>query len=352
MADSLHVVITKLDGTVVDITGTLANSIITETAPPPPPPTISSVQVSGAASTVASGATAQFSATVQGTGAFSPSVTWKASAGIVDVNGLLIAPAAAATVTVTAASVQDPTKTGVATIAVQAPPPPPPPPPSLEPVIPATADMADLLPAITPWLMNHDAGTPGSSTGTTTYPFTAPDGSTVRLFDMTEVAKGGEIYHVNAGHNPNVNCFCYETVESSPDWSNVACAEKDLEHADATGTYVDMATQLSAYSGTVEVTGGHKWQATVVKADPSKRAANVLHTTRIHVKDNGNGTSTYRGIFLDGVYYPINVTLNDTGSSKWGKNVLNLQLQYDSKVSGTVEIKIYLHLLRVHAWKE
>jgi hypothetical protein len=141
--------------------------------------------------------------------------------------------------------------------------------------------------------MNHDAGTPGSSTGTTKYPFTAPDGSTVRLFDFTLTAKGGEIYHVNALKDSSpYNCFCYETVESSPDWSNVAQAEKDLEHADPTGAYVDMATQVSAGSGTVEITGGHKWQPTSVKADPSKRAANVLHTTRIYVKDNGDGTST------------------------------------------------------------
>jgi hypothetical protein len=236
---------------------------------------------------------------------------------------------------------------------VATPPPPPPPPVSAEPTIPASATTVDMLPAVVPWQMNHDAGTPGSSTGTTTYPFKAPDGTTVRQFQFTDTAKGGEIYHVNAMKDASAfNSFCYETVESSPDWSNIVCAEKDLEHADATGAYVDMATQLSAYSGTVEVTGGHHWQATKVKADPSKRAANVLHTTRVYVKDNGNGTSTYVGIFLDGTYYPIDVTLNDTGSTKWGKNILNLQLQYDGKSSGSVQSTVFMHVLRVHAWKE
>lgn len=231
-------------------------------------------------------------------------------------------------------------------------PPPPPPPANPEPTIPANATVVDMLPAVVPWQMNHDAGTPGSSTGTTAYPITAPDGTTCRQFQFTDTAKGGEIYHANVLKDSSAfNTFCYEAVESSPDWSNIACAEKDLEHADATGAYVDMATQLDAHSNTVEVTGGHAWQKTKVLADPSKRAANVLHTTRIYARDNGDGTSTYIGIFLDGTYYPIGVTLNDTGSTKWGKNVLNLQLQYDGVSAGSVQSTVYMHVLRVHCWK-
>jgi hypothetical protein len=233
-----------------------------------------------------------------------------------------------------------------------------PPPASAEPVIPANAVVIDLLPTSIPWQMNFDAGTQNSaktanSSGTTTYPFKAPDGTLVRLFDFTDVNKGGEIYHVNVLKDSSAyNCFCLEAVEMSADWSNVACAEKDLEHANAKGVYVDLATQLSTYSGKVEVTGGHKWQATAVAADPSKRAPNVLHTTRMFTKDNGDGTGTYRGITLDGTYSPINVTLNDQGATAWGANVLNIQIQYDSKVAGSVEAKVLMYILRVHAWKE
>jgi hypothetical protein len=242
------------------------------------------------------------------------------------------------------------TETAPTPVVVQ--PPPPPPPVNPEPTIPANAAVIDMLPAVVPWQMNHDAGTPGSSTGTTQYPVTAPDGSTVRMFQFTLSGKGGEIFHANVLKDASAyNEFCYEAVESSDDWSNIACAEKDLEQADATGAYVDMATQLSAYSGTVEVTGGHKWQATKVGADPSKRAPKVLHTTRIYVRDNGDGTSTYIGIFLDGTYTPIGVTLNNLGSAKWGKNVLNLQLQYDGKSSAAVQSTVYMHVLRLHAWK-
>jgi hypothetical protein len=248
------------------------------------------------------------------------------------------------------------TITETAPVVVQ-PPPPPPPPVNPEPTIPANAAVIDMLPAVVPWAENFDPGTQNAAktanaTGTTSYPVTAPDGTTVRQFQFTLTNKGGEIFHANVLKDSSLyNEFCYETVESSDDWSNIACAEKDLEQADATGAYVDMATQLSAYSGTVEVTGGHKWQATKVGADPSKRAPKVLHTTRIYVRDNGDGTWTIRGIFLDGTYTPIGITLSNLGSVKWGKNVLNLQLQYDGKSSASVQSTVYMHVLRLHAWK-
>jgi hypothetical protein len=60
---------------------------------------------------------------VHGTGSFSSAVTWAASAGTINANGLLTAPAAGATVTVTATSTQDATKVGTASVTVQSAPP-------------------------------------------------------------------------------------------------------------------------------------------------------------------------------------------------------------------------------------
>jgi len=232
--------------------------------------------------------------------------------------------------------------------------PPPTPPPPAEPVMPSSAVTVDMLPAVIPWQMNHDAGTPGSSTGTTIYPSTAPDGSICRLFQFTLTGKGGEIYHANVLKDSSAyNTFCYETVESSSDWTNIACAEKDLEHVDATGAYVDMATQLSTNVGSVEITQTQKWISANIQADPSKRAPNVLHTTRIYVRDNGDGSVNYIGIFMDGTYTPFknSAAVPSRPTAKWGKNILNLQLQYDGKSAASVQSTIYMHVLRVHCWK-
>ena len=82
--------------------------------------TITSVAVACTPATVATGATSQCAATVQGTGNYSSAVTWSAGTGSINSSGLLTAPSAAGSVTVTATSTQDGTKSGTATVTVQA----------------------------------------------------------------------------------------------------------------------------------------------------------------------------------------------------------------------------------------
>jgi len=87
----------------------------------PTPPTITSVAVSPAMATVATGKTATFTASVAGTGSYSSSVTWTASAGTISSSGVLTAPGTSGTVTVTATSTEDLTKKGTATVTVVTP---------------------------------------------------------------------------------------------------------------------------------------------------------------------------------------------------------------------------------------
>lgn len=81
---------------------------------------ITSVSVSCSPSTVSSGQTSQCSATVNGTGSFSTSVTWSATAGSISTTGLLTAPIVSTSLvdTVTATSTQDATKAGTASVTV------------------------------------------------------------------------------------------------------------------------------------------------------------------------------------------------------------------------------------------
>src|ERR1039458_9912551 len=82
--------------------------------------TITSVTVT-CPSPIQYGGTSQCSATVTGTGSFSSSVTWAASAGTISSSGLFTAPSGGATslqVTITATSTQDTSKSGTATVTV------------------------------------------------------------------------------------------------------------------------------------------------------------------------------------------------------------------------------------------
>lgn len=80
--------------------------------------TISAVAVACNPTSVAAGQTSQCAATVTGTGTYSSSVTWSASAGTINSSGLLTAPASAGTVTVTAKSAQDTTQSGKTSVTV------------------------------------------------------------------------------------------------------------------------------------------------------------------------------------------------------------------------------------------
>lgn len=232
--------------------------------------------------------------------------------------------------------------------------PPTPPVDSQEPVIPADAVTTDMLQK--KWSWNKDPGTPGvaaDATGTSVYPFTRPDGLVVMRNTMTLNAKAGIIYHVNVMPDSSAfNTFCYETVEIYDGTGNINNSEKDLEHVWADGTYVDQAMQIATGSKCVEVTGNSKWQTTKAIIDPVKVfAPNVQHVTKHYSRDNGDGTVTYFGSHIDGVYLPINVTVNSKKAGPWGKKVLNCQYQFDGKSSGKVTSIVDVVLFQIHSWK-
>lgn len=229
------------------------------------------------------------------------------------------------------------------------------PPPILvpEPIIPVSALTVDMMKAS--WAMNHDAGTPGSATGTSVYPFTLPDGTIVRRNDFTDVKNGGFIYHASAlGSSSAYNSFCYETVLSAPapsGWSNVENLEMDLEHVYANGTYVDLAMQLAGATGFVQVTENKKWTNTKIPANPSLWQPTILYTTRLYTHDNGDGTVIYVGAYVNGVYTIIGITIGSLDAGPWAANDLNVQFQFDGKSAGSVESIVDIHLMKIHMWK-
>jgi hypothetical protein len=98
---------------------TMLSGNVTPT-PSAPSPTITSVSVACTPSSIQTGQTSPCSASVSGTGSFSTSVMWGASAGTISSSGILTAPSTPQTVTVTATSTQDSTKSGTARVAVTA----------------------------------------------------------------------------------------------------------------------------------------------------------------------------------------------------------------------------------------
>jgi len=94
---------------------------VTVTVPVTVPAAVTSIQLNPASVTLTAGGSAQFSAVVAGTGAFSPAVTWSAQRGAISGTGLYLAPAAGGADVVTATSVQTPSVSASASATVAAP---------------------------------------------------------------------------------------------------------------------------------------------------------------------------------------------------------------------------------------
>jgi len=221
------------------------------------------------------------------------------------------------------------------------------------PVIPASAKYVDMLPAVT-WAGNHDAGTPGDANGLTLFPVKSPDGRTCRQFSWTASGKGGMIFHskVLTGAS-QYNCFAYKKREWSKNWANMGQIETDLEITDPkTGIPYDMAMQQNANDGVEDITASHKWTGTTVKVDPTKRDPTKWHTSTEYVKLNADNSVTYRGVEIDGVYYPINKTVTSAQSVPWEKDILNMQLQFNSNQTASNQFQVLIDQLGVAAWKE
>jgi hypothetical protein len=228
-----------------------------------------------------------------------------------------------------------------------------PPPPTGEPVI-AWAQTVNMLQSKA-WSCMHDPGTPGSASGTFTYPATAPDKTpNCALLSFTNVDKGGALFHANVLQDSTpYNTFMYEAVEYFPNASNISCMEKDLEQVNASGVYVDMATQLDHYKGAVDITQNQAWQATSVKADPTARKAGIWYTTRIYVKNVDGKNVEYIGIYLSdtGLYYPLGITVPSQPNHIWGKNLLNQQYQFVGLNMGSIASQVYTKVLNIHCAK-
>jgi hypothetical protein len=117
--------------------------------PPPPPSQVTSVSVSPATANLQVGATQLLTATVQGTGAFNPAVTWSVNGivagnstyGTITTDGMYAAPATVPNpsgVTIEATSVQDPTKFGNSTTTILVP-------VVLNSITPSSASAGDVL---------------------------------------------------------------------------------------------------------------------------------------------------------------------------------------------------------------
>jgi hypothetical protein len=320
-----------------------------------PAPTIT-LTLSGA-KTVTLGTTSPYTATV--TGSSNTGVTWSVNGiaggntvnGTISANGLYSAPSTipqVSTVTIAATSVADSTiaKSMVVTLVA----------PTSTSRIPANAIASSDLDASTRWQWNHDAGTPGSSQGSTVYPVSGiSSDNAAREFYMTYSSHGGEIYHVSFATDKQATHFIYDTYVYVVDPSQLQNLEMDMNDVTPDGKTMILGTQCSSISNSWEytlVSGGHPhWHPSNIPCNPMKWSANTWHHIQIASHRDNSGNATYDWVGVDGQYTNFqNATGADALSLGWAIGDLLINFQIDGASKGSGSNTIYTDKLIVYRW--
>jgi len=222
--------------------------------------------------------------------------------------------------------------------------------------IPANAVSSGNLNAFNRWTWSHDAGTPGTSTGSSKYAISSPslDGL-AREFYVSYYDHGGERYHLSLGQNTTATHFVYDTYVYVEDPSQLGNLELDLNQVLQNGATVFIGTQCSGYSKTWEWTyvssNRTHWHTSNISCNPKSWAAKTWHHVQIAEHIDKSGVVTHDWIGFDGkIQYFQNAVGYSAKYLGWQKGDLVLNLQPDGASSNNGSIKVYTDKLQVLKW--
>lgn len=232
--------------------------------------------------------------------------------------------------------------------------PPPTPPPPTAPTIPATAKSVSLISQGTWKAPVHDAGTPGTASGTNNYPVVGPLSNSDREFSMTYTAAGGVRWANSWANDTTATNFVLDAMVESPDWTHAADLELDTNAVLANGSTAILGTQCASQQKTWDITllsgGSWHWVATNVPCNPLTWTPNLPHHIRIFGTISSTGMSVYEGVEFDDAYTPFaNASGNTADALGWSKGTLLENLQIDG-LGASGSATVYLDRFTLYRW--
>ncbi len=222
--------------------------------------------------------------------------------------------------------------------------------------IPSNAISSGNLTGSDRWAWNHDSGTPGSSTGYSSYAVSKPslDGA-AREFSVSYSKKGGEIYHMSFANDENSTHFVYDTYIYSVWPSETANIEMDMNQVMSNGKTVIFGVQCSSYSGTwefVTVSGNSPhWHSSNLGCNPKNWSADAWHHIQIASHRDSYGDVTYDWVSLDGkTGYFVGAHGAAAMSLGWAHGDLLINFQLDGSSSSSAQMKEYIDKLTIYRW--
>lgn len=213
------------------------------------------------------------------------------------------------------------------------------------PHIPVTAVSYGVLDNNPAWAWQHDAATPGTSSGSSAY----VDAVNGRNFQFTETLQAGERYSCHFATDLSYPCnFCYDAEIMLLDPSEFLNLELDINQVLQDGRTCIMDSQYAAGSGTVEFDG---WKPTRIVGNPQQWGTGWHRIRHFwHRSPDGNAV-TFDGAEKDGVYTPCGVTsMTRTSALRWsplGYVGVNAQAE-GAKASGPVNFN--MRNVQVWSW--
>lgn len=202
------------------------------------------------------------------------------------------------------------------------------------------------------WIGEHDAGTPGSSRGSTVFPASVSLYDNAREFYMTYSNYGGERWHNSFGNDSSATHFVMDTYVYVKNPSQMANLELDLNQVMSNGETVIFGTQCSVYSHSWEwtyVSSGPHWHSSNIPCNPTTWAANTWHHIQVGFHRDSNGYVTHDWVNFDGTHHTFSGASG--GAAKylgWAKGDLLMNIQMDGRGSGS--ITAYFHKTMFYRW--
>lgn len=218
------------------------------------------------------------------------------------------------------------------------------------PVIPPNAIAANGVQALSGWQFNHDAGTPGTASGTSALTASPSLSGSARQFSSTYTNGGGEIYSVVYANDTTSSNFVYDGWVWIAQGSQFANLEMDSNQVDANGNTYIYAFQCSAYSHMWEYSGaGASWVASTQACDISSWTTNAWHHVQISYSRDDAGYVTYHSVWVDSIQQVIEATVPSSFALGWKVGVVQTQFQVDG-LGASGSSTLYLDNLTIYRW--
>jgi hypothetical protein len=223
---------------------------------------------------------------------------------------------------------------------------------------PSNAIKVSALQTLGNWKHEHDAGTPGSSSGVMSMTGAPSKSGNARKFLTSFKNYGGERYKASIADDVAAKNFLYDgwiRLENAA--GSVANIEMDLNQVMSNGLTVIFGFQCDKWSGTWDYTANKgtasspvdTWVHSAAKCNPANWAQNAWHHVQIKYSRDGSGYVTYQSVALDGAVQSINAKVFSAFKLGWAPTILT-NFQIDGALSGSGSSTVYVDNLAIYRW--